>query len=70
MGVVTITWQVPAPQPASISLGRVSFCLQGKGRGHEKQEPSEKRMATMPGTKKDGSGRSSHGSVGVQSPKS
>lgn len=27
MGVVTITWQVPAPQPASISLYRVSFCL-------------------------------------------
>ena len=28
MGVVTTTWQVPAPQPASISLNRVSFCLQ------------------------------------------
>lgn len=28
MGVVTITWQVPAPQPASISLNRVNFCLQ------------------------------------------
>lgn len=32
MGVVTITWQVPAPQPANISFGRVSFCLQGRGR--------------------------------------
>lgn len=32
MGVVTITWQVPAPQPANISLGKVSFCLQGRGR--------------------------------------
>lgn len=27
MGVVTITWQVPAPQPASISLRSVSFFL-------------------------------------------
>lgn len=31
MGVVTITWQVPAPQPASISLSSVSFFLP-KGR--------------------------------------
>ena len=30
MGVVTITWQVPAPQPASISFNNVSFCLDGR----------------------------------------
>lgn len=37
MGVVTITWQVPAPQPASISLSSVSFFLPEEKR----ESPSE-----------------------------
>lgn len=37
MGVVTITWQVPAPQPASISLSSVSFFLP-KGRERQSEE--------------------------------
>lgn len=37
MGVVTITWHVPAPQPASISLSSVSFFLP-KGRESQSEE--------------------------------
>lgn len=58
MGVVTITWQVPAPQPASISFSSVS-CLQG-GRGGA----AGRRQGSLPpwqlpvgvGVKADGGG--------------
>lgn len=53
-----MTWQVPAPQPASISRSRVSFCLQGGGGSRTESEGQHLGVKGMKEDRRSGSRRS------------